>query len=99
MYVLYLQAWIEEMSAYVKSKDPNHLITVGEEGFYSQSSGRGWVNPPGQWAQHTGQDFIRNHSPGSIDYSGIHIWPDNWQVWERHINCHFDLPLTLILKC
>ena len=30
-----LQGWIEEMSAYVKLLDPNHLVTVGGEGFYA----------------------------------------------------------------
>ena len=29
-----VQGWIEEMSAYLKQQDPNHLVTVGEEGFY-----------------------------------------------------------------
>jgi mannan endo-1,4-beta-mannosidase len=31
-YVAAVQAWIEEMSAYVKSVDPNHLVTIGYEG-------------------------------------------------------------------
>lgn len=29
-----MQAWIEEMAAYVKALDPNHLVTVGAEGFW-----------------------------------------------------------------
>ena len=33
-----LQAWIEEVSAFVKAADPNHLVTVGEEGFYGPGS-------------------------------------------------------------
>ena len=33
----YMQAWVEEIAAYVKTVDPNHLLTVGEEGFYAVS--------------------------------------------------------------
>lgn len=68
------------MSEYLKSQDPNHLVTVGEEGFYAQGSGREYVNPYHWWAQVTGQDFVRNHQPEAIDYAAIHVWPDNWQV-------------------
>lgn len=28
------QAWIEEMSAYLRELDPNHLISIGSEGFF-----------------------------------------------------------------
>lgn len=45
-----LQAWIDEMAPYVKSLDPNHLLTVGEEGFYS-TSGQTDSNPSGNWAE------------------------------------------------
>ncbi|GMH40948.1 hypothetical protein BSKO_08852 [Bryopsis sp. KO-2023] len=75
-----IQSWIEEMSDYLKASDPNHLITVGEEGFYSFGSGREHVNPDTFWGTRTGQDFVRNHRPAAIDYCGIHVWPDNWEV-------------------
>ncbi len=29
-----MQVWIEEMAAFVKALDPNHLVTVGAEGFW-----------------------------------------------------------------
>ncbi len=32
-----LQTWIAEMAAYVKGLDPNHLLSIGSEGFYSPS--------------------------------------------------------------
>lgn len=33
-----MQTWIEDLSAFVKEQDPNHLVTVGEEGFYGPGS-------------------------------------------------------------
>ena len=32
-----LQAWVEEMSAFVKRMAPYQLVTVGDEGFYQPS--------------------------------------------------------------
>jgi len=32
--------WIKEMAAYVKTLDPNHMVTVGSEGFFGEGSMR-----------------------------------------------------------
>lgn len=29
-----LQGWIDQAAEHMKSVDPNHMVTVGEEGFY-----------------------------------------------------------------
>ena len=68
------------MSKYLKKADPNHMITVGEEGFYTKGSSGEQVNPGTGWASLTGQDFIANHASPSIDFAAAHIWPDNWEV-------------------
>jgi endo-1,4-beta-mannosidase len=39
------QVWIEEVSAYLKTVDPNHMVTVGEEGFYGFGSPNVDLNP------------------------------------------------------
>ena len=78
-----LQRWIDEMSAYFKLVDDNnHLLTVGEEGFYARDARD--VNP-GIWAATTGQDFIANHAGANIDFATIHIWKDNWSVYSPSV--------------
>ncbi|KAK9820359.1 hypothetical protein WJX72_009412 [[Myrmecia] bisecta] len=74
----HLQAWIEEMSAYVKGLDPHHLVTIGEEGFWAEDVPQAASNPA-DWAGQTGQNFTINHMPATIDFATVHVWPDQWQ--------------------
>ncbi|GMH32283.1 hypothetical protein BSKO_00117 [Bryopsis sp. KO-2023] len=85
-----LDAFLHEMAAFLKREDPNHMVTIGEEGFYSElTSDRLWINPDAYadggspWAATAGQSFINNHDGDVIDYLGIHAWPDNWGLPER----------------
>ncbi|KAH7429152.1 hypothetical protein KP509_09G033100 [Ceratopteris richardii] len=73
-----LEAWIEEMAAYVKLLDKNHLITVGLEGFYGLSTPGKLVENPGDWAKDLGSDFIRHSKTGLIDFASVHVYPDMW---------------------
>jgi len=79
-----LQSWIDEMAAYIRSIDKNHMITVGEDGFYSSEfSNENYMKMnPGEWANNQGQDFIANHKGKDISYAAIHIWPDDWNHRE-----------------
>lgn len=62
----YPVAWIDDSAAYIKSLDPNHLVTTGSEG-----------TPPGE-----SQNFILTHQGANIDYATIHIWPGNWGWYD-----------------
>ncbi|KAL2899761.1 Mannan endo-1 4-beta-mannosidase 6, partial [Bienertia sinuspersici] len=73
-----LQAWIQEMAAYVKSIDPKHLLQIGLEGFYSPSTLRRVQFNPNIESAQLGTDFIRNHQVSGVDYASVHIYADSW---------------------
>jgi hypothetical protein len=85
------------MSLYLKGADGNHMITIGEEGFYGPGSAAEVVNPGTGWATITGQNFSANHAPDSIDFAAIHLWPDNWEVEPSPSPPVPSLPLPLPL--
>ncbi|EFH61078.1 hypothetical protein ARALYDRAFT_478424 [Arabidopsis lyrata subsp. lyrata] len=73
-----LMAWINEMAPYVKSVDPNHLLSTGHEGFYGDSSPqrKNTLNPVS--ANRVGADFIANHNIDAIDFASMHCGTDLW---------------------
>lgn len=54
------RAWFAEMSAYLKSLDPNHMITPGAWGYRSASERREW---------------LADHAIPTIDYCDVHNYP------------------------
>jgi mannan endo-1,4-beta-mannosidase len=54
------RAWIAEMSSYLKSLDPNHVIAPGEWGYRSSSERREW---------------LADHALPTIDYCDVHLYP------------------------
>src|SRR5215213_2690463 len=54
------RAWFEEMSAYLKSMDPNHLIAPGTWGYRSAAERREW---------------LADHAIPTIDYCDVHNYP------------------------
>ena len=73
------------MAPYVKTLDSNHLLTVGEDGFWSTTQSRILDNPIYQpdgtnWAPAAGQDFFADHLSPAIEFCAFHSWIDNWDV-------------------
>ena len=54
------RAWFAEMSAYLKSLDPNHMVTPGAWGYRSSSERREW---------------LADHAIPTIDYCDVHNYP------------------------
>lgn len=54
------RAWIAEMSAYLKSLDPNHIITPGDWGYRTAAERREW---------------LADHRLPNIDYCDVHHYP------------------------
>lgn len=69
--------WIVNAADYIKSKDKNHLITIGTEGFMGTEE---------NWDL-----FKEIHASKAINYLTIHIWPKNWG-WFKHIPTNENLP-------
>ena len=64
--------WIRSTTAYIKSVDTNHLVTLGTEGGIG-TEGRG--------------NYKDIHNIASVDYLTIHIWPKNW-LWFQDTMMH-----------
>ncbi|HEV2829082.1 MAG TPA: cellulase family glycosylhydrolase, partial [Pyrinomonadaceae bacterium] len=54
------RAWIVEMSGYLKSLDPNHIIAPGDWGYRTAAERREW---------------LRDHQLPNIDYCDVHHYP------------------------
>ncbi|KAL4437982.1 hypothetical protein ABPG77_004203 [Micractinium sp. CCAP 211/92] len=88
-----IAGWVREMAAYVKGLDSKHLLTVGEEGFYSTTKASVPSNPgypDTHWAEEWNQDFVVDHSDPNIDFAAMHIWPDLWKCQT----CSSALPVS-----
>ncbi len=85
-----LQDWLEEMAHFVKFLDRTHLLSTGEEGFYSIGSGGSVDANPEVWSLTTGQDFVANHAIPEIDFAVAHLWPDNWGVFTLGLPASFS---------
>ncbi|KAG7449553.1 mannanase [Guyanagaster necrorhizus] len=65
--------WATEISAYIKSIDSNHLVAIGDEGFYNEPSAPTYPYQGGE-----GIDFNANLAIGSLDFGTFHSYPISW---------------------
>ncbi|KAI0421792.1 glycoside hydrolase superfamily [Xylaria grammica] len=69
-----LTKWATETSAYVKSLDAKHMVTLGDEGFGLAAGSDG--SYPFQFGE--GVDFAANLKIPSLDFGTFHLYPESW---------------------
>ena len=68
-----LTTWADEMSTFVKSVDQNHLLGVGDEGFYCIAGASDWTENCGE-----GVDTLAFAKLDNVDLMSAHLYPDHW---------------------
>ncbi|EGN99844.1 glycoside hydrolase family 5 protein [Serpula lacrymans var. lacrymans S7.3] len=65
--------WVKTMSAYIKSVDSNHLVGLGDEGWFNDPSSSDYPYQGGE-----GIDFVANLAIDTIDFGTFHLYPGSW---------------------
>jgi mannan endo-1,4-beta-mannosidase len=65
--------WADEMSTYVTSIDPNHMVSVGDEGFLDWGRGEDWPYNGADGVDHEALTALPN-----VDFGTFHLYPDHW---------------------
>jgi mannan endo-1,4-beta-mannosidase len=69
-----LTNWVDEMSRFIKSIDPNHMVSVGDEGFLN-GGGDHWA-----YKANDGVDHAAITALPAIDYGTFHMYVDQWGI-------------------
>jgi mannan endo-1,4-beta-mannosidase len=68
--------WVHEMAAYVKQLDGNHILALGDEGFFHEHH---WLHDKGELYNGChGTDFAAILDIPEIDFGGYHFYPQDW---------------------
>lgn len=81
-----LYNWASEMSAYVKSLDPYHMVSVGDEGFFNWKYEEATSNDRNHYiyAGAEGVDFTKLMSIDTIDFGTPHMYMEDWGVSNKN---------------
>lgn len=75
--------WARSTSAYIKSLDPSHMVTLGDEGWFAPADA---ASVPGDddvssyaYSGAEGVSFLQNlQNISTLDYGTFHLYPDSW---------------------
>lgn len=71
--------WATEISAYIKSLDSKHMVTLGDEGFGLKTNSDG--SYPFGYSE--GVDFEANLKIKNLDFGTFHLYPISWgTTWD-----------------
>lgn len=65
--------WASGISAYIKSLDPTHMVTLGDEGWLP-----GYGDGSYAYSTAEGVDFAKNLKIPTLDYGTFHQYPTSW---------------------
>ncbi|KAJ4488580.1 glycoside hydrolase [Lentinula lateritia] len=68
-----ISTWAAEISAFIKTIDTNHLVAIGDEGFFNDPG-----NPIYVYQGSLGIDFDANLNISTLDFGTFHLYPDSW---------------------
>jgi mannan endo-1,4-beta-mannosidase len=84
---LTINSWADQMTAFIKSIDSNHLVSVGDEGFFAKTTGFGYDGSEG--VDHAALLGLEH-----VDFGTYHLYPDTWKQslrWSsRWIEDHIE---------
>lgn len=66
--------WAKSTSEYIKSLDPHHMCTLGDEGFGIAGDN----TYPYQYGE--GTDFAKDLEITTLDFGTFHMYPEHWSV-------------------
>jgi len=67
-----ITSWVQNISAYIKSIDSCHLVSIGDEGFGLTGDG----SYP--YTYGIGPDFPTNLAISTVDFGTAHLYPESW---------------------
>eukprot|EP00029_Vermamoeba_vermiformis_P011681 TRINITY_DN6495_c0_g1_i1.p1 TRINITY_DN6495_c0_g1~~TRINITY_DN6495_c0_g1_i1.p1 ORF type:complete len:634 (-),score=127.67 TRINITY_DN6495_c0_g1_i1:38-1708(-) len=95
--------WVSEMSSYIKSLDSNHMVSVGDEGFFNRQGVSDWTYDGSE-----GVDFEAFLRLPTIDFGTLHLYPEDWgkssdESWATkfildHINAAKNIGKPVIVE-
>jgi mannan endo-1,4-beta-mannosidase len=92
-----ITSWIQDVAAYVKTVDTNHLVSVGDEGFFCVPTSTDYLDDCA-----TGVDTIAFAQTANVDLAGFHLYPEAWGetvAWaDGFIDQHFSDAMNTVGK-